>query len=205
MRRNKIISLAIAVFIVPLLLAFYSCNETTTPTPPEDEGMTGFPNANGSEWIYSYQGGDLIRYVISGTFNHPSAGDCQQFFVYVWASKGEEDWVQFELYYLKYANNEVRLYLDDVGTDYYLLYKFPLETGDTWNFEPGTTATVGDKTTITVPAGAFEVYQIDYNGDYSFTVWYSGNIGCWGIQNYSWWYLGDDPITTELSSYNIPG
>ncbi len=192
--------LLLIVAVVPLIS---SCDNGGT-TPGSDDG-TGYPHNNGSEWVYTYEGEDFVKYNISGTYNHPAAGNTQVLITYV-ATKGiyATDWAKYDEDYLTVSDTEVRVYPDDEDPGYFLLLKFPLKVDSKWTFYGNTDATVTKKETISVPAGSFETYKIDYHGDFGFTMWYSTTIGGWGVKNYGWWFYGDDPVTIELSSYNLP-
>jgi len=121
--------------IAPLLI---SCGDEDDPTGPTPTAFS-YPHANGSEWIYSYEGADTIKYVISGTFQHPAAGNTQQLISYVNVT---DAWQKYDTQYLKVTENDMRVYLDDTSSDYYMLLKFPLTVGNQWNVGKGYTATV---------------------------------------------------------------
>jgi hypothetical protein len=204
MKTRLAVSISAFIIVVPLLVVFYSCSGSTDSTPPGGGETSWFPHANGSEWIYSVLGMEFYRYVLSGTYDHPVAGECQQLIKYMQA-KGEEDWVIIDIDYMKYENDEVWIYPGPATDDYsYLLYEFPLEVDNTWDYDENTTATVISVTNITVPAGAFTVYEIYYDcTPDDITIWYSNQVGCYGVMNHGVYNIGG-PITMELSSYNIP-
>jgi hypothetical protein len=183
---------------VPLLVSCDGDDGGTTPTP---EAFT-YPHANGSEWIYSFEGSDLIKYVLSGTFQHPAAGNTQQLISYVFVTDG---WERYDTQYLKVTENDMRLYLDSKSSDYYMLLKFPLKVGNQWNAGKGYTANVSSKETASVPAGSFDCYKIDYTSSgWSMTFWWPSKVGGMGAKNYGLWAISGNPITTELKSYNLP-
>lgn len=183
---------------VPLLVSCDGDDGGTTPTP---EAFT-YPHANGSEWIYSFEGSDLIKYVLSGTFQHPAAGNTQQLISYVFVADG---WERYDTQYLKVTENDMRLYLDSKSSDYYMLLKFPLKVGNQWNAGKGYTANVSSKETASVPAGSFDCYKIDYTSSgWSMTFWWPSKVGGMGAKNYGLWAISGNPITTELKSYNLP-
>ena len=193
-----VISAVLLAAAVPLLV---SCGKDEDPAGPTPEAFT-YPHANGSEWIYSFEGSDTIKYVISGTFQHPAAGNTQQLISYVNVTDG---WERYDTQYLKVTENDMRIYLDSKSSDYYMLLKFPLKVGNQWNAGKGYTANVSSKENTSVPAGSFNCYKIDYtsSGD-SMTFWWPSNVGGMGAKNYGLWYFGNDPITIELKSYNLP-
>ncbi|HUV85936.1 MAG TPA: hypothetical protein VMX79_02360 [bacterium] len=182
----------------PLLVSCGDDDEPTAPTTP----AFAYPHMNGAEWIYNYKGETAAKYTISGVFNHPTAGETQKFYEYV---QGESGWELFNLYYLKATDNDVRLYLDPEKSQFTTLLKFPLKSGDTWDAGLGLTANVSGPEKVSVPAGSFNCFKIDYTGvGTSFTFWWPSNLGGIGAKNHGWWSLGEDPITTELASYNLP-
>lgn len=193
-----VISAVLLAAAVPLLV---SCDGDDEPTGPTPEAFT-YPHANGSEWIYSFEGSDLIKYVISGTFQHPAAGNTQQLISYVFVTDG---WQKYDTQYLKVTENDMRLYLDDTSSDYYMFLKFPLKVGNQWNAGKGYTANVSSKENASVPAGSFSCYKIDYTSSgWSMTFWWPSKVGGMGAKNYGLWALEGNPITTELKSYNLP-
>lgn len=196
--RCVIAASAILLAAVPLLV---SCDGEEEPTGPTPEVFT-YPHANGSEWIYSYEGENIVRYVISGTFNHPAAGNCQKLINYVAGGGG---WQRYDTQYLKVTESDVRLYLDDSSSGYYMLLKFPLEVGKQWDAGKGYTANVSSKETTSVPAGSFECYKIDYtSSSWNMTFWWPSKIGGMGAKNHGLWAINSTPITVELKSYNLP-
>jgi len=106
--------------------------------------------------------------------------------------------------YIESNDEVVRLYFDDQSDFFYRLLVFPIYPRASWAFFDGVTATVTDRETVEVPAGTFDAFKIEYSGDIDFTIWYSPDIGGWGVMNYGWWTVGGDPVTIELSSYDIP-
>ncbi len=193
-----VISAILLAAAVPLLV---SCDGDDDPTGPTTPTFT-YPHANGSEWIYSFEGSDLIKYVISGTFQHPAAGNTQQLISYVFVTAG---WQKYDTQYLKVTENDMRLYLDDTSSDYYMLLKFPLKVGNQWNAGKGYTANVSSKENASVPAGSFSCYKIDYTSSgWSMTFWWPSKVGGVGAKNYGLWAMNGKPITVELKSYNLP-
>lgn len=183
--------------IAPLLL---SCGDDEEPAGPTTPTFT-YPHANGSEWTYAYEGVNAVKYVISGTFQHPAAGNTQQLITYLYY----DGWERYDTDYLKVTENDMRLYLDDTSSDYYMLLKFPLAVGNQWNAGNGYTANVSSKEKTSVPAGSFDCYKIDYTSSGgSMTFWWPSNVGGMGAKNYGLWYAGTTPITIELKSYNLP-
>jgi hypothetical protein len=192
---------AASAILLAAALLLASCSENEEPAGPTPEAFT-YPHANGSEWVYSYEGESIIKYVISGTYGHPSAGNTQKLINYVMGSNG---WQKYDIQYLKVTENDVRLYLDQTSSSYYMLLKFPLEVGNQWNAGKGYTATVSSKETASVPAGSFESYKIDYTSSGgSMTFWWASKVGGMGAKNYGLWYLNNNPINIELKSYNLP-
>jgi hypothetical protein len=184
--------------VVPLSLSCGGEEETTGPTP---ETFT-YPHANGAEWVYSYEGESLVKYVISGTYDHPSAGTTQKLISYVFASGG---WQKYDTQYLKVTATDVRLYLDQTSSGYYMLLKFPVKVGNQWDAGKGYTATVSTKETASVPAGSFSCYKIDYTSSaWNMTFWWPSKIGGMGAKNYGLWAINGTPITIDLKSYNLP-
>jgi hypothetical protein len=197
-RCAAVVAVVLIGAVVPLLV---SCGDDDEPTGPTTPTFT-YPHANGSEWIYSYEGSDLIKYVISGTFQHPAAGDTQQLIVYVFVTDG---WQKAGTQYLKVTENDMRLYLDDKSSDYYMFLKFPLKVGNQWNAGMDYTANVSSKETASVPAGSFDCYKVDYtSSDDSMTFWWPSKVGGMGAKSYGLWYYNNEPITIELKSYNLP-
>ncbi len=193
-----VISAILLAAAVPLLV---SCDGDDDPTGPTTPTFT-YPHANGSEWVYSFEGANLIKYVISGTYGHPSAGNTQKLISFVWASGG---WQKYDTQYLKVTDTDVRLYLDRTSAGYYMLLKFPLKVGNQWNAGKGYTATVSSKPTIPVPAGSFVCYKIDYTSSgWNMTFWWPSKVGGMGAKNYGLWTLNNNPITIDLKSYNLP-
>ena len=184
--------------VVPLLV---SCEEDKEPVGPTPPAFT-YPHMNGAVWIYSYQGQNIAKYTISGNYNHPTAGDTQNLYEYV---MGESGWEPSFLYYLKVSENDVRLYVDAEQSIFLILLKFPLKEGNSWDAGLGMTANVSAKENVSVPAGSFDCYKIDYSSSASsFTFWFPSNVGGMGAKNHGWWSVGEKPIATELASYNLP-
>ncbi len=193
-----VISAVLLAAAVPLLV---SCDGDDEPTGPTPEVFT-YPHANGSEWAYSHEGANLIKYVISGTYGHPSAGNTQKLISFVWDSGG---WQKFDTQYLKVTGTDVRLYLDRTSAGYYMLLKFPLKVGNQWNAGKGYTATVSSKETASVPAGSFDCYKIDYTSpSWNMTFWWPSKVGGMGAKNYGLWAINNNPITIALKSFNLP-
>jgi len=183
----------------PLLVSCGDDDEPTAPTPTP--GFT-YPHMNGAEWIYNYKGETAAKYTISGVFNHPTAGETQKLYEY---AQGESGWVLFYLYYLKVTDTDARIYGDPVESQFITLLKFPLKSGGSWDAGLGLTANVSGPEKISVPAGSFNCFKIDYTStEDSFTIWWPSKVGGMGAKNHGWWSLGEDPITTELASYNLP-
>lgn len=182
----------------PLLVSCDGDNGGTTPTPE----TFSYPHADGSEWIYSYEGENIVKYVISGTYGHPSAGSTQKLISYVNVT---DAWEKYDTQYLKVTSTDVRLYLDKTSAGYYMLLKFPLEVGNQWNAGKGYTANVSSKPTVSVPAGSFSCYKIDYtSSSWNMTFWWPSNVGGMGAKNYGLWSMGTNPIAIDLRSYNLP-
>jgi hypothetical protein len=188
--------LALATFFV------VSCSDSGDD---DDNGPPAFsyPHSNGSEWVYNYTGAALIRYVISGNYNHPSAGDTQQLYSYTVDENG--NWVPFAVEYLKVSETEVRVYTNAESSDYVTYLKFPLTVGKQWDAGLGLSANVTLQEHVTVPAGGFDTYKIDYSSPtWSFTIWWPSNCGGYGAKNHGMWTFGSEPITIELASKNLP-
>jgi len=193
-----VISAVLLAAAVPLLV---SCGDDDDPAGPTPEAFT-YPHANGAEWVYSFEGENAVKYVISGTFDHPSAGNTQKFISSVYGSGG---WQKYDTQYLKVTENDVRLYLDKTSSGYYMLLKFPLKVGNQWDAGKGYTATVSSKETTSVPAGSFDCYKIDYTSSaWNMTFWWPSKIGGMGAKNYGLWAVSGTPITIELKSFNLP-
>lgn len=192
-------SLLISVLLV--LVACCSCDWDITDNSDEARGVSGYPISDGSEWIYAIAGHDEIKYVIDGVYNHPETGDTYVLQEYTYDGYS---WDNVGTYYLEVNENAVRLYIDDESDYFYRLLAFPVYPRANWVFFDGVTATVTDQETLEVPAGTFDTYKIEYSGDIEFTLWYSPDIGCWGVKNYGWWLTGGEPATIELSTYDIP-
>jgi hypothetical protein len=192
-----VLAVALLAVVVPLML---SCDGDDEPTGPTPEAFT-YPHADGSEWVYSFEGENIVKYVISGTYGHPSAGSTQKLISYVYSG----GWQKYDTQYLKVTESDVRLYLDKSSAGYYMLLKFPLEVGKQWNAGKGYTANVSSKTTISVPAGSFDCYKIDYtSSSWDMTFWWPSKVGGMGAKNYGLWSMGSNPITIDLKSYNLP-
>lgn len=197
--RNAVVAAAVLLAAVaPLLLSCEDKEEPTGPTPPEFT----YPHMNGAEWVYNYKGQSAAKYTISGTYNHPTAGETQKLYEY---GMGESGWVESFLYYLKTSETDVRLYVDPEESKFLVLLKFPLKEGNSWDAGLGLTANVSAKENVSVPAGSFECYKIDYtSSEASFTFWFASKVGGMGAKNHGWWTLGGEPIAMELASYNLP-
>ncbi len=190
-----------AILLVTAVPLLTSCEGEKEPVGPTPAAFT-YPHANGSEWVYSYEGESLIKYVISGTYGHPSAGNTQKLISYVFSGGG---WQKYGTQYLKVTDTDVRLYLDQTSSGYYMLLKFPLKVGNQWNAGKGYTATVSTKETTSVPAGSFDCYKIDYtSSSWNMTFWWPSKIGGMGAKNYGLWSMGSTPIAIDLKSYNLP-
>ena len=198
-RYRVVAAIVLSVAVVSLLV---SCgDDDDEPIGPTAPTFT-YPHANGSEWIYSFEGADSIRYVISGTYEHPAAGTTQKLISYVFVTDG---WEKYDTQYLKVTDFDMRLYLDDTSSSYYMFLKFPLKVGKQWDAGKGYTANVSSKEDITVPAGSFGCYKIDYTSTgWSMTFWWPSKVGGMGAKNYGLWNIGGKPITIELASYNLP-
>ena len=184
--------------VAPLLM---SCDDEDDPVGPTPTAFT-YPHMNGAEWIFNYKGEKAAKYTISGVFNHPTAGETQKFYEYV---QDEGSWELFYLYYLKATENDVRLYLDPEKSQFITVLKFPLKSGGSWDAGLGMTANVSGPEEVSVPAGSFSCYKVDYTGsETSFTFWWASNMGGIGVKNHGWWSIGEQPITMELASYNLP-
>jgi hypothetical protein len=196
-----------AVAIVAVLLAasiplLASCDEDEEPVGPTPTPGFTYPHMNGAEWIFNYKGEKAVKYTISGVFNHPTAGETQQLYEYGWGSSG---WELVYLYYLKVTDADVRIYVDPVESRFLTLLKFPLKSGGSWDAGLGFTANVSGPEEVSVPAGSFNCYKVDYSGsEGNFTFWWPSNVGGMGAKNHGWWTLGGEPITMELASYNLP-
>jgi hypothetical protein len=196
--RGIIVGAGLLAIVIPLLVSCDGDDGGTTPTPE----AFSYPHANGSEWIYSFEGENIVKYVISGTYGHPSAGSTQKLISYVNVT---DAWEKYDTQYLKVTSTDVRLYLDKTSAGYYMLLKFPLEVGNQWNAGKGYTATVSSKTNASVPAGSFSCYKIDYtSSSWNMTFWWPSKVGGMGAKNYGLWAMGSNPITIDLKSYNLP-
>ncbi len=184
-----------------ILIACCSCDWDITDNSDEPRGVSGYPISDGAEWVYAINGTDEIKYSIEGIYYHPETGETYVLNEY---SFNGSIWGKVGTYYVEANDKAVRLYLDDEGDFFYRLLAFPIYPRASWAFFDGVTATVTGQETIEVPAGTFDTYKVEYSGDIDFTVWYSQDIGCWGVRNYGWWLAGGDPATIELSSYDIP-
>ncbi len=195
----SVLAAAVLVAGMALFMACTSSEEPTTPTAPS----FNYPHPNGAEWVYSYQGTNKTRYVISGNFNHPVAGDTQKLFEYLWSN---DAWQQVGVYYLKVTGNDVTVYLDKQNGDFFRMLKFPLGVGNQWDAGLGYTANVSVKETISVPAGSFECYKVEYKytGLTMVTFWWPANVGGMGAKRYGFWCGSGVPISVELASYNLP-
>ncbi len=199
--RERYRVLAAVILSVAIVSLLVSCGDDKEPTAPTTPTFT-YPHANGSEWIYSYEGSDLIKYVISGEYQHPAAGSTQQLISYVFVTDG---WQRYGTQYLKVTENDMRLYLDDTSSDYYMFLKFPLKVGNQWDAGMDFSANVSLKETTSVPAGSFDCFKVDYTSSgTSMTFWWPSKVGGMGAKNHGLWYLGGQPIMIELKSYNLP-
>lgn len=198
-RYALVVAAACLVLSIPLLTACEEDEEPTGPTPP----AFTYPHMNGAEWIYKYQGEDVAKYTISGVYNHPTAGETQNFYEYV---RGQGGWQQDALYFLKVSDNDVRLYVDDQESKFFILLKFPsLKDGGSWDAGLGYSANVSGPEDVSVPAGSFSCFKVDYtSGSDSFTFWWPAKVGGMGAKNHGWWSVGTTAITVELSSFNLP-
>ncbi|MCP4229157.1 MAG: hypothetical protein GY771_03290 [bacterium] len=188
----------IAIFFV---LVFSSCDWDLTDNTEEVRGVSGYPVSDGAEWVYSIGSSDEIKYNIEGMYSHPETGDTYVLKEYV---RNGLSWSEESTYYVEANEKAVRLYFDDESDRSYRLLVFPIYLRATWGFFNRVTATVTAREVIEVPAGEFTVYKIEYTGDIEFTLWYSPDVGGWGVKNHGWWLYGGDPATIELSSYEIP-
>ncbi len=184
-----------------ILVLCSSCDWDITDNGDEPRGLTGYPISDGAEWVYAIDGNDQIKYSVEGTYFHPETGDT---FVLNEYTFDGFTWDIADTYYAEVNENGVRLYFDEETDFFYRLLAFPIYPRANWAFFDGVTATVTDAETVEVPAGEFDTYKIEYTGSIEFTVWYSPDIGCWGVKNYAWWLYGNEPATIELSGYNIP-
>jgi hypothetical protein len=184
---------------IPLLV---SCDEEEEPVGPSPPPKFTYPHVNGAEWIFNYKGEKAAKYTISGVYNHPTAGETQKLYEYV---MGQNGWEESFLFYLKVSETDVRLYVDSEESTFIILLKFPLKVGGSWDASLGLTANVSSKEEVSVPAGSFNCFKIDYtSSDWTFTFWWPSKVGGMGAKNHGWWSLGEDPITMELASYNLP-
>jgi len=189
--------LALAMFFV------VSCSDSGDDDGGDNTPTFSYPHNNGSEWIYNYEGVATIKYALSGTFNHPAAGETQQLFSY--EPDGSGGWTQNGLGYLKVSETEVRVYTSAETSDYITYLKFPLSVGKQWDAGIGYSANVTAQEHITVPAGAFTTYKIDYSSpNWSFTIWWPSAVGGYGCKNFGVWTIEGQPMTLELASKNLP-
>jgi hypothetical protein len=197
-RYGVVVAAVLLGAVVPLLV---SCGDDKEPAGPSPPAFT-YPHMNGAVWIYSYKGQNATKYAISGNYNHPTAGDTQKLYEYV---TGQSGWEESFLYYLKVSENDVRLYLHPEESRFLVLLKFPLKEGNSWDAGLGMTANVASKENVSVPAGSFDCYKIDYtSAASSFTFWFPSNVGGMGAKNHGWWTEGGKPIAMELASFNLP-
>jgi hypothetical protein len=184
--------------VIPLLVSCDKDEEPVGPTPP----AFTYPPMNGAEWIFNYKGEKAAKYTISGVFNHPAAGETQKFYEYV---QFEGSWELFYLYYLKVTDADVRMYVDSEESEFLTVLKFPLKSGNSWDAGLGMTANVSGPEKVSVPAGSFSCYKVEYTGsEDSFTFWWPSLMGGIGVKNHGWWSTNGTPITMELASYNLP-
>lgn len=189
----------------PLLV---SCEDEEEPTGPSPPAFT-YPHVNGAEWVYNYKGEKAAKYTISGNFEHPAAGPTQKLYEYV---MGESGWEENFVYYLQVISSSgevrqerVRLYVDAEESKFIFLLQTPLKVGDSWDAGLGLNANVSAKEDVSVPAGSFECYKIDYaSSTASFTIWWPSKVGGIGAKDRGWWSVGGKPITMELASYKLP-
>jgi len=190
-----------AILLVTAVPLLTSCEEDKEPVGPTPAAFT-YPHMNGAEWIYSYKGQNVAKYTISGTYNHPTAGETQNLYEYVMAEGG---WQPNYLYYLKVSDSDARIYLHPQESKFIILLKFPLKDGGSWDAGQGLTANVSGPEEVSVPAGSFSCYKIDYtSAAMNFTFWWPSKVGGMGAKNHGWWNIGGTPITVELASYNLP-
>lgn len=194
-----------------------------------DEGAGGggeefYPTPDGANWIYdiwemdTYSSDsensnlgllnvisnyattqeDQLTMRINGTAQHQTAGNVD-------ILEGAIDGSEFAiLYYIFVDQNEGRWYyaLDD--DTHWLLLKFPLTSGKTWNFDLyGLTyeAKIIGEESVTVPAGTFDnciKIEYKYEGILVDRIWFSANVGMVRI------YEPMSYVDLQLSIYNLP-
>jgi hypothetical protein len=178
----------------------FSCGEEEGPAGPTRP--FNYPHADGAEWIYTYEGLGFAKYVISGTYYHPAAGETQKLHEYV---AGLGGWEESFVYYLKATGDDVRVYVDAEANQYVVLLKFPLKQGRSWDAGLGLRAKFLATEKVTVSAGTFSCVRVAYTSDVgTFTVWWPTGVGGWGARNHGWWALGGEPLVLELGWYNLP-
>ncbi len=196
---GAVVAVVLIGAVVPLLVSCGDDEEPTGPTP----GTFNYPHADGSQWIYKHQGNNFVKYVISGTFEHPYAGNAQRLLRYTFV---DGKWQEYDAQYLKVSDADVKLYEYKSTNDFYVLLKFPLKVGNQWDAGQRYTAKVASKETISVPAGSFDCYKIDYIHDigYRMTFWWPSKVGGMGAKNFALWAIEGESVTIELASYNLP-
>jgi hypothetical protein len=193
----------------------------------EGGGDEFYPTPDGAKWLYNISGmggyssdsqnsnfgllniisdyattqQDQIYLRINGTAQHQTAGTVDV----LEASPDDSEYVIF--YYIYVDENEGRwyYYLDD--DTHWLLLKFPLTSGKTWNFDlygATYTATIIGEESVTVPAGTFEnCIKIEYSeeGIVVDRIWFSADVGMVRVNE-----ITEDMsyMDMQLLSYNIP-
>lgn len=197
--RRSIKSGALVAAVTAAWLAF-SCGEAEGPAGPSPSIV--YPHPDGAEWIYGHESFEYARYVISGVYDHPKAGRTQRLYEY---ARGQAEWEETFVYYLRASADDVRLYVDAEEDRYLVLLKFPLEKGRSWDAGLGLRATFVGMEKVSVNVGTFNCARVAYTGGAgTFTVWWASGVGCWGAKNYGWWAPGGEPVLLELGWYNLP-
>jgi hypothetical protein len=190
---------ALVAAVTAAWLAF-SCGEEEGPVGPSPSIVYRHPD--GAEWIYARESFEYARYVISGVYDHPTAGRTQKLYEY---ERGPAEWKETFVYYLRASADDVRLYVDAEEDRYLVLLKFPLQKGRSWDAGLGLRATFAAMERVSVNAGTFNCARVTYTGaPGSYTVWWASGVGGLGAKNFGWWAPGSEPVLLELGWYNLP-
>lgn len=193
--------------IITTILALLAIGLFSLSCDGEGEGTFSYPHPEGAEWTFSQYMLDTgtlryeesNRWILNGTYNHPTAGTVQIFESYSY-NFDTQQWEYISSDYMLVTSEEVRFYEDD-SDDYDLFLDFPLEVGKEWTVSEETAKVIAQQD-VSIPAGIFNnCYKIQYsdNGEPYLNIWLPSGVGGVGVQME---YIGFR--TLKLSSYNLP-